>query len=158
MKTDQGLVIVFVYADDLLITGSNATLIQETRHYLHQCFKIKDLWDLKYLEFSRSKKTILMHQTKYVIELISDLGFTGAKPFQEPMEVNKKVTSLDFDKRLQDDSVQLLSDLGDCKRLIWRLLYLTITRPNITFAIQFLSEYMHSPKVSLMFAAIKVIK
>ena len=59
-----------------------------------------------------------MHQTKYVIELISDLGFTGAKPFQEPMEVNKKVTSLDFDKRLQDDSVQLLCDLGDCKRLI----------------------------------------
>lgn len=89
--------VILVYVDDLMITGNDATLIQETKDKLQHCFKIKDLGDLKYflgIEFARNKEGILMHQRKYAVELISDLGFTGAKPFQAPLEVNKKLTSL----------------------------------------------------------------
>jgi len=160
-RIDKDLVVVLVYVDDLLITGSNTGLIQETKDYLQHCFKIKDLGDLKYflgIEFARSKDGILMHQRKYAVELISTLGFTGAKPFQAPMVVNKKLTSLEFDQYTQDDNDQLLSDPGEYQRLIGRLLYLTITRPDIAFVVQCLSQYMHSPKVSHMVAAARVVK
>uniref|UniRef100_A0A3Q7HIY5 Reverse transcriptase Ty1/copia-type domain-containing protein n=1 Tax=Solanum lycopersicum TaxID=4081 RepID=A0A3Q7HIY5_SOLLC len=136
-------------------------LIQATKDHLQLSFKIKDLGDLKYflgIEFARNKDGILMHQRKYVVELISDLGFTGAKPFQTPLEVNKKLTSFEFDQHMQDDTDHLLSDPGEYQRLIGRLLYLTITRPDIAFAVQYLSQYMHSPKVSHMVAATRVIK
>lgn len=39
--------------------------------------------------------------------MISDLGFTGAKPFQTPLEVNKKLNSLEFDQYMQNDTDQL---------------------------------------------------
>lgn len=42
------LVIILVYVDDLLITGSNSSLIQETKQVLHHHFKIKDLRELRY--------------------------------------------------------------------------------------------------------------
>ncbi|WMV28825.1 hypothetical protein MTR67_022210 [Solanum verrucosum] len=50
------------------------------------------------------------------------------------MEVNKKLTSLEFDQHIQDDNDRLLSDPGEYQRLIGRLIYLTITRPDIAFA------------------------
>lgn len=55
------LVIVLVYMDDLLITGNDYTLIQETKQILHHHFKIKDFGELRYflgIEFCRSKEGI----------------------------------------------------------------------------------------------------
>lgn len=91
----------------------------------------------------------MIHQRKYVVELISDLGFTGSKPSQAPLEVNKKFTSLEFDQHIQDDTDHLLSDPEEYQRLVERLLYLTITRPDIAFTVQCLSQFIHSPKVSI---------
>ncbi|XP_015168338.1 uncharacterized mitochondrial protein AtMg00810-like [Solanum tuberosum] len=89
------------------------------------------------------------YQTNNCLNQFRNLGFTGAKPFQSLMEVNKKLTSLEFDQHIQDDSDRLL---------IGRLLYLTITRLDIAFSVQCLSQYMHSPKVSHMVAAARVVK
>lgn len=47
-KDGQRIVIILVYVDDLMITGNDAALIQETKDNLQHCFKIKDLGDLKY--------------------------------------------------------------------------------------------------------------
>ncbi|XP_070037253.1 uncharacterized mitochondrial protein AtMg00810-like [Nicotiana tomentosiformis] len=76
-------VIVLVYVDDLLITGSNPTLIEAAKLMLQQHFKIKDLGQMKYflsLEISRSKHGILVCQRKFALDLISDLGLVGSKP------------------------------------------------------------------------------
>lgn len=67
------MVIVLVYVDDLLITGSDLLLIQETKRVLHSHFKIKDLGKLRFfmgIEFCRSDAGIVMHQRKYALELI----------------------------------------------------------------------------------------
>uniref|UniRef100_A0A3Q7GVD8 Uncharacterized protein n=1 Tax=Solanum lycopersicum TaxID=4081 RepID=A0A3Q7GVD8_SOLLC len=155
-KSVPHIIIVLDYVVDLLITGSDGDLIRATKDHLQLSFKIKDLGNLKYflgIELARNRDGILMHQRKYVVELISDLGFTGAKPFQTPFQVNKKLTSFEL-----DDTYHLLSDPGEYQRLIGRLLYLTITRPDIASALQCLSPYMHSPRVSHMVAAIRIIK
>lgn len=57
---------MLVYVDDILITGSNLKLIQETKEALKMAFKMKELGELKYflgIEFTRFKESILMHQT-----------------------------------------------------------------------------------------------
>ncbi|XP_070014714.1 uncharacterized protein [Nicotiana sylvestris] len=97
-----------------------------TKDDLQSSFKIKDLGEFKYfigIEFAQNSDSILMHQCKYALELIAELGLSG--PYQ---------------------------------RLLGKLLYLTITRPDISLAVQSLSQFMHSPKVSHMEAALKVVK
>lgn len=51
-----------------------------------------------------------------------------------------------------------LPDAGIYKRLVGRLVYLTITRPVICYAVQVLSQFMHDPKVSHMETAMRVVR
>ena len=57
-RKENKLVVVLVYVDDLLITGSDSNMIHETKTALHHAFKIKDLGELRYflgLKFARSE-------------------------------------------------------------------------------------------------------
>lgn len=153
--------VVLIYVDDLLIIGDDADLIQQTKEYLQYVFKIKDLGELKFflgIEFARSKEGILMHQRKYVLELISAMGLSGSKPAKVPLKVNKKLTTLEFDTQFGVGDDRVLDDPGEYQRLIGKLFYLTMTRTDIAFAVQCLSQFMHCPKMSHMEAAIRVVK
>ncbi|XP_049399956.1 uncharacterized protein LOC125864056 [Solanum stenotomum] len=43
-------------------------------------------------------------------------------------------------------SGSLLSDIGEYQRVVERLIYLTITRPDLSYAVQNLSQFMNAPK------------
>ncbi|XP_070035471.1 uncharacterized mitochondrial protein AtMg00810-like [Nicotiana tomentosiformis] len=113
---------------------------------------MKDLGELRYFlrtEFARSKQGILMHQRKYTLELIFELGLGAAKPATTPLETNAMLTTKEFDDHLTSPSLgedELLSDASSYHRLISKLLYLTITRPDIAFSVQTLSQFPHQPK------------
>lgn len=82
-RNSDKLVIVLVYVDDLLLTDNDPLMINKTKSALQHAFKIKDLGKLRYflgLEFARNTDGILIHQRKYTLELISDLGLASAKP------------------------------------------------------------------------------
>ncbi|XP_075096151.1 uncharacterized protein LOC142174258 [Nicotiana tabacum] len=90
------LVVVLVYVDDLLVTGSCSNLIVKTRNNLKLKFKMKDLDELKFflrIEFARSRKGIVMSQRKYALKLFSEMGLGGSKPARTPLEFNVKLTS-----------------------------------------------------------------
>lgn len=153
--------VVLVYVDDILITGDDIQLIQDTKSTLQQRFKIKDLGELRFflgIEFARSKEGILMHQRKYTLDLIADTGLSGSKPVGFPLETNLKLTIVEFDAHVGDTTDKILVDPGPYQRLLGRLLYLTATRPDISFAGQSLSQFMHCPKVSHMEAALRVVR
>nr|XP_018634657.1 uncharacterized mitochondrial protein AtMg00810-like [Nicotiana tomentosiformis] len=155
------IVIVLVYVDDLLITGDDLSMIEKTKSNLRQYFKIKDLGELKYflgIEFARNKEGILIHQRKYTLELISDMRLVGAKCVGALLVLSYKLTSSEFDKHIGDISDALLGDLSFYQRLLGRLLYLTITRPDIAYAVQNLSQFMHSPKVSHMEVVVCLVR
>ncbi|XP_070054727.1 uncharacterized mitochondrial protein AtMg00810-like [Nicotiana tomentosiformis] len=163
-KVGHELLIILVYIDDLLVTGSNLSLIKQVRKDLEERFKMKNLGELKYflgIEFSRSQKGIIMCQRKYALELVSESGLAGGKPATTPLEFNHKLTSVKFDqlihgKNATDDAE--LADKGKFQRLVGRLLYLTTTRSHIAFIVQVLGQHMHAPKVSHMEAALRVIR
>jgi len=136
-------------------------LIQETKITLQTNFKIKDLGELRFflgIEFARNSEGILMHQRKYALELILDLGLGVTKPVGAPVEVNQKLTSVVFDQHINSQHDLVLKDPGLYQKLVGRLLYLTVTRQDISLAIQNLSQFKHSPKQSHMEAATRVVK
>lgn len=163
-KRDGGnMVVLLIYVDDLLITGSSASMIDELKQFLHLNFKMKDLGVLKFflgIEIMRSNKGIILNQRKYALELIADLGLGEAKSVCTPLEQNLKLTSIEYDESVQTkvDGDDLVTDVTMYQRLLGRLIYLTNTRPDITFAVQHLSQFMHRPKKSHLEAAFRVVR
>ncbi|XP_015170047.1 uncharacterized mitochondrial protein AtMg00810-like [Solanum tuberosum] len=139
-QAGDAVVVILVYVDDLLITGSSHELLCRTKQDIQKRFKMKDLGELKFflgIEFSRSSKGILMTQRQYALELVSETGLGGAKP-------------------TEDD--EPLTDPTQYQRLVGRLLYLTMTRPDLAFTAQVLSQFMHSPKQSHMEATLRAVR
>ncbi|XP_015159510.1 uncharacterized mitochondrial protein AtMg00810-like [Solanum tuberosum] len=163
-KVKNELLVILVYVDDLLITGSNLNLIQQVKKDLQQRFKIKDLGESKFfcgIEFSRTTEGILMNQRKYALGLVSELGLAGCKLASTPLEFNHKLTSTTFDEctgKNTNAEDKPLDDCGRHQRIVERLLYLTVTRPDIAFVVQVLSQCMYSTKQSHMEAALRVVR
>nr|XP_016458538.1 PREDICTED: uncharacterized mitochondrial protein AtMg00810-like [Nicotiana tabacum] len=105
------------------------------------------------LEIARSKVGIFVCQRKFALDLISDLGVARSKPASKPLEVNQRLTSVAYDKILATDTTEIdeaIEDATSYQKLVGKLLYLTMTRPDIAYAVQNLSQFMHSTKKSHM--------
>ncbi|KAK2985171.1 hypothetical protein RJ640_011992 [Escallonia rubra] len=128
-----------LYVDDILITGSNATSLQSIKAHLCGQFHTKDLGPLKYflgIKVACSTRGPYLCQHKYTIDVLDDCGLTGARPSEFPMEQNLKVS-----KSLGT----IFSDPSPYRRLIGRLIYLTVTRHDIVHTVNILSQFMHQP-------------
>ncbi|XP_004294137.1 PREDICTED: uncharacterized mitochondrial protein AtMg00810-like [Fragaria vesca subsp. vesca] len=140
-----------IYVDDILITGNDSISIAAIKKFLHSSFRLKDLGELKYflgIEISSSRNGIFMCQRKYALEIVKDAGLLGAAPVDTPMERGLKLS----------DKSDLLRDPSRYRRLVGRLIYLTVSRPDITYAVHVLSRFMHQPRKSHMEAALRVIR
>ncbi|XP_031474726.1 uncharacterized mitochondrial protein AtMg00810-like [Nymphaea colorata] len=151
-KKENTIMAVLVYVDYLIIAGNHLEKIEKFKKYLSEHFKMKDLGIVKYflgLELARSKKGIFLSQRKYTCDVLDEVGLINAKPVEVPMEHRKD---------LSVDGGELLKDPTAYRRLVGRLIYLTITRPDITFAVHTLSRYMQQPSVAHYKAALRVLK
>ncbi|XP_065880880.1 retrovirus-related Pol polyprotein from transposon TNT 1-94 isoform X1 [Euphorbia lathyris] len=136
----SGIILLVVYVDDIVITGSDMSGISSLKSFLHGQFHTKDLGALKYflgIEVSRSKKGIFLSQRKYVLDLLSETGKSGAKPCSAPMTPNAHLTS----------EGEPFEDPGRYRRLVGKLNYLTVTRPDIAYSVSVVSQFMSSPTV-----------
>lgn len=130
--------------------------------FLHSTFHIKDLGSPKYflgIEIARSDKGISLCQRKFILEIVSEAGLLGCKSAVIPIEQNAKLTTHEYDSS-SSSSIEdsLLEDPSIYKRLVGKLIYLTMTRPDICYTMQILSQFMHKPKQSHMNTALKVVK
>jgi len=138
--TVASIVHLLIYVDDMVIIGFDHVSVQHLKQQLQASFHMKDLGDLHYflgLEVHSDPKGLFLHQQKYTDDLISLVGLQIVVPMDTPLEVN----------------VKYLCDEGDIlpnpllyHQLVGSLNYLTITRPEISFAVQQVSQFMHTPR------------
>ena len=147
----ESFIVLLVYVDDVLIASNNQRGVEEFKVLLDQKFKLKDLGDLRYflgLEVARTEKGISLCQRKYALEILEDVGLLECKPSEVPMDPTLK---------LSKHEGEMLNDPSQYRRLVGRLLYLTITRPDITFAVHKLNQFMAKPRKPQHAAALKVL-
>ncbi|KAL0745946.1 hypothetical protein Bca101_101540 [Brassica carinata] len=115
-----------------------------TKEFLKSMFEIKDLGEMKYflgIEICRSKEGLFMSQRKYTLDLLKGTGAYGGKTARMPMEDGYKVPregEIEDSKPYQDPKLY--------RTLVGKLIYLTITRPDICFAVNQVSQHMQVPK------------
>lgn len=113
---------------------------------------MKDLGVLKYflgIEVTRSSSSLFLYQHKYALDIISEVGLLGAKPASFPIEQNHTLACA---------SGALLSDPEAYHRLVGRLVYLAVTRPDLTYSVHVLSRFFHEPRQEHWDAALLVVR
>ena len=124
---DGVIIILLIYIDDILVACNNLEVVSKFKTFLHDQFKLKDLGSLKYflgLEVARSSKSISLYQRKYVLELLAEASQLASRPVSFPMEQHAK---------LSNHHGELLPDPTQYRRLIGKLLCLTLSMPDIAF-------------------------
>ncbi|KAL0641199.1 hypothetical protein Bca4012_102625 [Brassica carinata] len=144
LTTPSGMIALLVYVDDIIITGSDKEGIIATKEFIKSMFEIKDLGEMKYflgIEICRSKEGLFMSQRKYTLDLLKGAGAYGGKTARMPMEDGYKVPregEIEDSKPYQDPKLY--------RKLVGKLIYLTISRPDICFAVNQVSQHMQVPK------------
>lgn len=118
---------ILLYVDNLIIYGNDSTTLRVFKAYLSDCFHMKDLGRLKYflgIEVAHSSSGLFLNQRKYTLDIISEVGLLGSKPVGFLIEQNHKLG-------LASDEV--LSDPETYRRLVGRLIYRAVTRPDLAY-------------------------
>lgn len=143
---------LLVYVDDLILVGNDIEEITSIKEFLHKKFKIKDLGYLKYflgLEISRSQSGIHVCQRKYALDVLANTGLLASKPAATPMQRGTKLS-----QKLGTP----LADPISYRRLIGKLIYLTNTRPDISYSVQQLSQFTNTPTTLHHDSAIRILR
>lgn len=145
------LIYVLVYVDDILVTGNDPVAIQNVLTSLADRFSIKDPTDLHYflgIEATRTKDGLHLMQRKYIADLLARKNMSAAKPVSTPLPVSPKLTL---------HSGAILDDASQYRSVVGSLQYLAFTRPDIAFAVNRLSQFMHRPTNAHWQAAKRVL-
>lgn len=144
------MLLVAVYVDDLLITGSKPEMIDEFKSNMSNKFETSDLGLLTYylgIEVIQHNGGISIKQASYAKKVLEETNMIDCNATQYPMDAGLKLS-----KAQEEESV----DEKDYRRIIGCLGYLLHTRPDLSYAVGVLSRYMHEPKVS-HWAALKQV-
>nr|GEW83058.1 uncharacterized mitochondrial protein AtMg00810-like [Tanacetum cinerariifolium] len=132
---------------------NNAFLHRDlSKEELDQAFSIKDLEQLNYypvIEFLRNSKGITMPERKYALELLQSSKVLDLKPSHIPVDPIAKLNDFNGDP---------LTDPSTYRAIVGKLLYLTITRPDLSYAAHALSQFSHNPRIPHWKALIKVLR
>ncbi|XP_025677945.1 uncharacterized mitochondrial protein AtMg00810-like [Arachis hypogaea] len=131
---------ILVYVDDILVTESSQAEISNLVIQLNAVFALKDLGEMNYFLGIEAVKLndseMLLCQTKYIQDLLSKAGMRDAKAVPTPMVSSLKLSAHGEDVH-QNPALY--------RSIVGSLQYATITRPEITFAVNKVSKFMHTP-------------
>lgn len=125
--------------DDLIITASKPSAIDDLLCHLKANFAIKDLGTLNFflgVEVLPNSLSIVLSQKRYIVDLVRNTNMLEVKPISFPMAQSTSLSAFEGDP---------LSDVTLYRSTVRALQYLSITRPDISFTVNKLSQFMHRP-------------
>ncbi|XP_020270762.1 uncharacterized protein LOC109845935 [Asparagus officinalis] len=135
----------------LAVNGDDEKEIAQLKERLDKEFEVKDLGLLRYflgIEISRGAEGIILSQRKYALDLLKETGMLGCKLATTPIDQKFKLGA-EAGEPVDRDRYQ---------RLVGRLIYLSHTRPDISFAMSVVSHYMHDPRKGHMDAVYQILR
>ncbi|XP_073368004.1 uncharacterized protein [Aegilops tauschii subsp. strangulata] len=130
---------ILVYVDDIILVSSSASATDRLVSSLGAEFAVKDLGRLHYflgLEVLHSDGGLTLTQKKYSQDLLRRAD---------------KLTALAGDLLAPEDATEYRSIVGG-------LQYLLITRPDISFAVNRVCQYLHAPRDSHWSAVKRILR
>lgn len=140
LESDANNVVITIQVDDLIIVGDSATKIDHVKGLLKQEFEMKDLEELRYflgIEVIRTPKGIWLSQRQYALYMLSKCGMANCKPILMPLDVNAKLSAHVGD---------VLEDVTMYMKIVGSLIYLTITRLDLSYIVGLESQFMQLPR------------
>jgi hypothetical protein len=136
----EARVVVGVYVDDLIITGADPVAVEAFKREMKRVFNMSDLGLLSFylgIEVKQGNNSITLGQEAYARKLLEKAGLGGCNPCSTPMEVRLQ---------LSKQSTTAEVDATMYRSLVGSLRYLVHTRPDITFAVGYVSRFMEKPR------------
>uniref|UniRef100_A0A2N9ECM1 BHLH domain-containing protein n=1 Tax=Fagus sylvatica TaxID=28930 RepID=A0A2N9ECM1_FAGSY len=146
------LLYLLLYVDDIILTGNSTAAITSSITQLAVTFELKDLGPLRYflgLQIEYGTDCLLVHQRKYITDLLSKFNMHTCKAASTLFSISHK---------LQPSSEALLPDPTPYRSLVGALQYATFTRPDITYAVNQVCQYMHKPTATHFAAAKRILR
>lgn len=149
--TDE-LMIICLYVDNLLITGSNVAAITMFKRRLMAEFDMVNLGLLSYflgMEFIFTNDGTFMAQKKYATDILRRFHM---------MNCNLVVTPVDCSIKLEKDGSDRTVDATLYKQIVGSLRFLCNSRPDIAYGVGLISRFMEHPRVSHLLAAKRILR
>jgi hypothetical protein len=143
---------VGVYVDDLFITGNDAAEIAKFKQQMSSRFKMSDLGLLCFylgIEVQQGRDGIKLLQSAYARKILERAGMGSCNPCHTPMEHRLKMSKT---------STATPVDTTKYRGLVGYLCYLVHTRPDISFAVGYVSRFMEHPTVEHLNAVKRILR
>jgi len=143
---------ILVYVDDIIVAGSSQVATDALLRNLQSDFALKDLGDLHYffgIEVKSLEDGLLLSQRRYASEILTKAGMKNCKSIDTPLSTSEKLSIESGNKLGTEDSSRYRSMVG-------ALQYLTLTRPDLSFAVNKVCQFLHAP-TTVHWSAVKRI-
>jgi hypothetical protein len=128
-----------VYVDNLVITGSSLVAVEEFKEEMKRAFLMSDLGLLSFylsIEVRQDARGITLRQVHYAKKILEMAGMADCKA---------TATSMEERLRLSHDSTTEEVDVTLYRRIVRSLRYLIHTRPDLTYAVGYVSRFLEWP-------------
>ena len=132
---------MLVYVDDIVIAGSTPAAVDRLVRSLSDSFPIKDLGPLQYflgLEASYNSGGMTLTQRKYALDLLHRVSMENCRPTSTPLSATEHLAREVGTPLGVEDATRYRSIVGG-------LQYLTLTRPDLSFAVNKVCQYLSQP-------------
>ncbi|CAL9021727.1 unnamed protein product, partial [Prunus brigantina] len=151
-RVKSDLVVAQVYVDDIVFGSTSNFLVTEFTNIMSNEFEMSMCGELNYflgLQVQQLKDGMFLSQTKYAKDLVAKFGLESAKPVRNPMSTTEK---------LHKDPTGEQIDQKLYRSMIGSLLYLTASRPDISFSVGVCARFQACPKQSHLAAVKRIIR
>nr|AAM93723.1 putative reverse transcriptase [Oryza sativa Japonica Group] len=130
---------LLLYINDIILTASTTSLLQQLTARLHSEFAMTDLGDHFFLGISvtRSSAGLLLSQRQYVVDLLQRTGMAECHSTSTPVDTRAKLSAIDG---------MPVAHPSEYRSIAGVLQYLTLTRPDLAYVVQQVCLFMHDPR------------
>nr|GEV54379.1 retrovirus-related Pol polyprotein from transposon TNT 1-94 [Tanacetum cinerariifolium] len=147
----KDILLVQIYVADIIFASTTSELCDQFSKIMCSKFKMPMMGKISFLglQISQSPRGIFLNQSKYALESLKKYGMESSDLVDTPMVEKSK---------LDEDTQGKVVDPTHYRGMVGTLMYLTASRPDITFTVRMCARYQAKPTEKHLHAVKKIFK